>query len=141
MYRQTGGHAYGWTYSGPIGSIIAPGMLGLADALPLPFASSLCGACEDVCPVRIPIPDLLVAWREAAVAEGLGDAASSLAVKSLAVAAERPSLFQLGGAGLRIAPWRTFSKSLPVLNGWSQEREPPRPSPKTFRQLWREGIE
>ena len=67
VYRQTGGHPYGWTYSGPIGAIIAPGMLGLEEAMPLPYTSTLCGACVDVCPVRIPIPELLVHWREKAV--------------------------------------------------------------------------
>ena len=57
VYRQTGGHAYGWVYSGPIGAVLDPGLLGLHEAMPLPFASSLCGACYDACPVRIPIPE------------------------------------------------------------------------------------
>ena len=141
VYRQTGGHAYGWTYSGPIGSIIAPGMLGLADALPLPFASSLCGACADVCPVRIPIPDLLTKWRRDAVEEGHSERTTSIAIGGLTAAAERPAIFAGAGTAARLLPWRPLARALPVLNGWVQEREAPTPSPKSFRQLWKEGID
>ena len=141
VYRQTGGHAYGWTYSGPIGAIIAPGLLGLDRALPLPHASSLCGACVDVCPVRIPIPELLVHWRERTVEEGRNSAGERLAMRSYAELAERPNAFSKAGEALRWTPWRAVGKALPVLSGWMQEREAPSPSPKSFRDLWREGIE
>lgn len=141
VYRQTGGHPYGWTYSGPIGSIIAPGMLGLEESLPLPYASSLCGACADVCPVRIPIPELLLHWRERAVAEGLASTAEGLGLKAYAALAEHPSAFAAAGALLRWTPWRAAGKSLPVLSDWVQERDAPKPSPKSFRKLWKEGIE
>jgi L-lactate dehydrogenase complex protein LldF len=141
VYRQTGGHAYGWTYSGPIGAIIAPGLLGLDRALPLPHASSLCGACVDVCPVRIPIPELLVHWRERTVEEGRNSVGERLAMRSYAELAERPSAFSTAGEALRWTPWRAVGKALPVLSGWMQEREAPTPSPKSFRDLWREGIE
>jgi len=140
VYRQTGGHAYGWTYSGPIGAIIAPGMLGLEAAMPLPYASSLCGACAEVCPVRIPIPDLLVHWREAAVRAGLAPTAESMAVKAYTAAAARPKLYEAGAQLLRRTPWERGGKALPVLGGWMQERGAPRPSPRSFRELWREGI-
>jgi L-lactate dehydrogenase complex protein LldF len=141
VYRQTGGHAYGWTYSGPIGAIIAPGMLGLAKAMPLPHASSLCGACADVCLVRIPIPDLLIHWRERAVEAGLAPTAEGLGSKLYAGLADRPGAFAAAGELLRWTPWRVFGRALPVLGGWMQERAAPRPSPKSFRQLWKEGIE
>src|ERR1039458_4487921 len=63
VYRKIGGHAYGWVYSGPIGALITPELAGIAQARELPFASSLCGACREVCPVRINIPDLLLHLR------------------------------------------------------------------------------
>ncbi|MDX1647844.1 MAG: LutB/LldF family L-lactate oxidation iron-sulfur protein [Longimicrobiales bacterium] len=141
VYRQTGGHAYGWTYSGPIGSIIAPGLLGLAEALPLPHASSLCGACADVCPVRIPIPELLVHWRRLAVEEDLAGRGSEWASRAYAALASSPATFRAAGTLLRWTPWRKAGRALPVLGGWLQEREAPRPSPRSFRALWKEGIE
>jgi L-lactate dehydrogenase complex protein LldF len=141
VYRQTGGHAYGWTYSGPIGAIIAPGLLGLAEAMPLPHASSLCGACADVCPVRIPIPDLLVHWREKAVDQGITSLGEGLGSKFYAGLAERPGAFTAAGAALRWTPWRATGTALPVLGEWMKVRTPPEPSPKSFRQLWDEGIE
>jgi L-lactate dehydrogenase complex protein LldF len=141
VYRQTGGHAYGWTYSGPIGAIISPGLLGLDRALPLPHASSLCGACTDVCPVRIPIPELLIHWRERTVDEGRNSTAERLGMKAYAGLAERPGAFSAAASALRWTPWRAAGRALPVLSGWVQERDAPSPSPRSFRDLWREGIE
>jgi L-lactate dehydrogenase complex protein LldF len=141
VYRQTGGHAYGWTYSGPIGAILAPGMLGLERALPLPHASSLCGACVDVCPVRIPITDILLHWRERAVAAGLAPTGEDLGSRLFADLAGRPGAFDAAGAALRWTPWKKVGRSLPVLREWMQERAAPEPSPKSFLTLWEEGIE
>ena len=141
VYRQTGGHPYGYTYSGPIGAILAPGLLGLAEAMPLPFASSLCGACADVCPVRIPIPDLLLYWRERAVEAGLVPWVERAGMKAYAAAADHPTLFDAAGASLRYVPWELGGRALPVLGRWNGERTPPDLSPKSFRALWREGIE
>ncbi|HET9948152.1 MAG TPA: lactate utilization protein B [Longimicrobiales bacterium] len=140
VYRQTGGHPYGWTYSGPIGAILAPGMLGLEEAMPLPYASSLCGACAEACPVRIPIPDLLVYWRERAVEAGLAPLAESAALGAYAAAAGTRPLFDVAGAMLRRLPWRLGGRALPVLGGWTSQREAPRPAPKSFMALWREGL-
>ncbi|HKJ02041.1 MAG TPA: LutB/LldF family L-lactate oxidation iron-sulfur protein [Longimicrobiales bacterium] len=141
VYRQTGGHPYGYTYSGPIGAILAPGLLGLEEAMPLPFASSLCGACADVCPVRIPIPDLLLYWRERAVEAGLVPAVERAGMKAYATAATHPALFAAAGASLRYLPWEMGGRALPVLGQWSGERAPPEFSATSFRALWREGIE
>ena len=141
VYRQTGGHAYGWTYSGPIGAIIAPGLLGLKEAMPLPYASSLCGACADVCPVRIPIPDLLVHWREKAVEEGLAPKSEGLGLNVYTALAERPTLFKATGSILRRMPMNLGGRALPILGGWLQERSAPKPSPTSFQKMWDEGIE
>lgn len=141
VYRQTGGHAYGWTYSGPIGAILSPGLLGLEAAMPLPYASSLCGACVEACPVRIPIPELLVHWRERAVAAGLTPRSEGLGSRALAAVAARPGAYGAAAVALRHTPWRSMARSLPVLNGWVEGREAPTPSPRSFRQQWKEGIE
>ena len=141
VYRQTGGHAYGWVYSGPIGSVLDPGLLGLHEAMPLPFASSLCGACFDACPVRIPIPELLLAWREEARREGLTPWKERAALAGLAATATRPPFYRLAGRiGTRLGATRAARK-LPILRDWSDGRDLPRPSPRTFRELWREGIQ
>lgn len=140
VYRQTGGHPWGWAYSGPIGAILAPGLLGLEEALPLPYASTLCGACADVCPVEIPIPDLLVHWRERAVEEGLVPRAEALGMAGLAAAASHPDLFRAAGGLLRALPWRRGGRALPVLGGWTAEREPPQPSERPFHVLWEEEL-
>lgn len=141
VYRQTGGHPYGYTYSGPIGAILAPGLLGLKESLPLPFASSLCGACADVCPVRIPIPDLLLYWRERAVEEGLVPVVERAAMKGYAAAAQHPAVFSAAGTALRHVPWDMGGRALPVMGQWTKERTPPALSPRSFRSLWYEGIE
>ena len=141
VYRQTGGHAYGHVYSGPIGSVLDPGLLGLHDAMPLPFASSLCGACEDACPVRIPIPELLLEWRKEAQDEGLTPWKERAALAGLASVATRPGLYRLAGRiGSRLGATGA-ARALPMLGDWARERALPKPSPRTFRQLWREGIE
>ncbi len=140
VFRQTGGHAYGWVYSGPIGSILAPGLLGLEESMPLPFASSLCGACEDVCPVKIPIPDLLLYWRRRAQEAGVAPAAGNRIMKLLAEAARRPALYRAAGRAMRRLGGPHAAKRLPLLSDWSREREAPRPSRASFRELWKKGI-
>jgi L-lactate dehydrogenase complex protein LldF len=141
VYRQTGGHAYGWTYGGPIGAIIAPALLGLEEAMPLPFASTLCGACADVCPVRIPIPELLLHWRERAVEAGLTPTSEGVALSAFTKAAQHGALFHAAGALLRWLPWRAGGRALPMLGGWIQERSAPEPSRRSFHDLWKDGIE
>lgn len=136
VYRQTGGHAYGWAYSGPIGAILAPGILGLEEAMPLPYASSLCGACAEVCPVRIPIPELLVYWRERAAQAGLQPTAERVGVQAFATLAEHPRLFGAASGLLRHVPVHLGGRALPVLGGWVRERAAPPPSPERFLTMW-----
>src|SRR5262249_34905920 len=64
VYQKVGGHAYGWVYSGPMGAVLTPGLLGLENSTPLPNASTFCGRCEAVCPMRIPLPKMMRHWRE-----------------------------------------------------------------------------
>jgi L-lactate dehydrogenase complex protein LldF len=141
VFQRTGGHPYGWAYSGPIGSILAPGLLGLKEGLPLPYVSTLCGACADVCPVEIPIPDLLLYWRQRAVAEGHASRIERMAMRGFAMASERPGLFHAAGGLLRRIPWQLGGKALPALHSWASARGPLVPSARSFRDLWKEGIE
>lgn len=136
VYRQTGGHAYGWAYSGPIGAILAPGLLGLEASMPLPFASSLCGACAEACPVRIPIPELLVYWRERAAEEGLTPALETATMKMWATLAEHPRAFGLAADTVGALPLDKVGHRLPVVRGWMGERTAPVPSPTRFLRTW-----
>ena len=146
VYRQTGGHAYGYVYSGPIGAVIAPGLLGLAETYPLPFASSLCGACADACPVGIPIPELLHTWRERAVEQGLtGGSGPSGNVEApllgaWAKAALRPRLFEILERVAGKVP-RALARRLPMLSEWDAGRELPDANGPTFRERWKAGLE
>ncbi len=136
VYRQTGGHAYGWAYSGPIGAILAPGLLGLEASMPLPFASSLCGACAEVCPVRIPIPELLVYWRERAAEEGLTPALETATMKMWATLAEHPHAFGLAADTVGALPLDKVGRRLPVVRGWMGERTAPDPGRTRFLRTW-----
>ncbi len=136
VYRQTGGHAYGWAYSGPIGAILAPGLLGLRASMPLPFASSLCGACAEVCPVRIPIPELLVYWRERAAAEGLTPALETATMKIWATLSEHPDAFGVAADAVGALPLDAVGRRLPVVRGWMEERAAPQPSRERFLRTW-----
>ena len=140
VYRQTGGHAYGYVYSGPIGAVLAPGLVGLEETLPLPFASSACGACADVCPVRIPIPDLLHVWRQRAVERGLTSGVEHSVLGLLASTGTRPGLFGWAEKVAGLIPEQVV-RHLPMVREWSAGREMPRAAGRTFRELWDEGIE
>ena len=138
VYRQTGGHAYGWVYTGPIGAVLAPALLGTRAAHPLPFASSLCGACFEACPVRIPIPELLLEWRRRSVEEGLAPLPKRLALSAYGFVAGRPPLFRAAGRALRSLP---VLGRLPGVGAWRKGREVPEPADHTFAELWDDGIE
>jgi L-lactate dehydrogenase complex protein LldF len=146
VYNQVGGYAYGATYSGPIGSILEPQLLGVKIAGDLPFASSLCGACAEYCPVKIPIPEILIHLRRRVV-EGDsvdGPAASPLltvVADAASIALSSPKLFELGTQALQVA------QAPLVRDGWLPSLPPPvnrwtmaRPFPAFrgwFRHYWR----
>jgi len=136
VYRQTGGHPYGYVYSGPIGAVLDPGLLGLEDTYPLPYASTLCGACYEACPVKIPIPKLLLTWRQRAVERGLVPTWEKGAMQAFSKVMQSPSLYRLFSKALRGLPLP--QDLLPLLKAWTEGRGPLRPSPKPFHELWQE---
>ncbi|MBK8096526.1 MAG: iron-sulfur cluster-binding protein [Planctomycetes bacterium] len=148
VYQQVGGHAYGSVYPGPIGAVITPQLLPLAKAAPLPFASSLCGACRDVCPVKIDIPALLLHLRQQVV-EGRPTApaarpsrlqALSFRIWRFSMAGRRRYALATGVA--RLGQWlMPLLRHLPPLSRWHQGRELPRLAPRSFRALWRDRGE
>jgi L-lactate dehydrogenase complex protein LldF len=138
VYSRTGGHAYGSVYPGPIGAILAPQLAGLDRAPTLPFASSLCGACYEVCPVKIDIPRILVHLRGRVVRERAGTSRGELATFRLLarVFASRRRY----EAAQRLAPLgRGPMARLPVgpLRRWTEVRDLPDPPEQTFRDWWR----
>ena len=103
VYTAVGGHAYGWVYPGPIGAALDPHFIGLEEGRHLPNASTFCGRCEQVCPMRIPLPKIMRHWREEAFERGLPPARERLALKGWAWMAKRPWAYRLAariGMGL-----------------------------------------
>src|SRR5918998_1014742 len=145
VYRQTGGHAYGSTYSGPIGAVITPLLKGTKEAKDLPFASSLCGACWEACPVGIPLHELLLKLRNRQVDEGVRDRAETLVFKGFGKTMRSPTLYKISGKAGRIArkPLAKSEALGPVpgpMGAWTQNRDLPQIAEKSFRELWKEGI-
>ena len=140
VYERTGGHAYGSVYPGPIGAVLNPQLRGTASTIDksLPYASSLCGACFDACPVRINIPELLVELRGQVVDEA-GPTAESAAMRAAAWVLSDPK--RLAGAQKaattagRAVGTRTV-RSVPGLGAWTNARDLPTPPRETFRQWW-----
>jgi L-lactate dehydrogenase complex protein LldF len=146
VYEKTGGHAYGSVYPGPIGAILTPQLRGTGSAVDqsLPYASSLCGACFDVCPVRIPIPDLLVHLRTRVVDEHRGGVPSAEAVAMKAMAWTFGSHKRLQAAQRAASAsnrWfgkRTTLGALPwPMSRWSAARDTPVPPKESFRDWWK----
>jgi L-lactate dehydrogenase complex protein LldF len=146
VYEKTGGHAYGSVYPGPIGAILTPQLRGTGSAVDqsLPYASSLCGACFDVCPVRIPIPDLLVHLRTRVVDEHRGGVPTAEAAAMKAMAWTFGSHKRLEAAQKAVSAsnrWfgkRTTLGALPwPLSGWSAARDTPVPPKESFRDWWK----
>ena len=149
VYRKIGGHNYPWVYSGPLGAVISPLYQGVMHDPWLPFASSLCGACGEVCPVKIELPKLLLEHRDEIVrtkaAQGRGRL-EKLGFRLWAWLMRHPKLYEAAGtAGSVIASgdsgWMTRLPGLmnigPV-KAWTSQRDMPALAAKSFRQLWRE---
>lgn len=143
VYKNVGGHAYGDTYPGPIGSIVTPGLRGIRGWKELPDASSLCGACREVCPVRLDIPRMLLELRKHAVEEANPPLSLRLGLRAFGFVAARPALYRaaagLGRLAGRFAARDGWIGKLPGLaGGWTRSRDLKAPAPKSFQRLWAE---
>jgi len=142
VYRAVGGHSYGWVYPGPMGSVLTPGYVGLENALDLPHAATLCGACSVACPVKIPLPELLRKLREKQVDRGLRPWREIAALRLWSWTARRPRLYALATAiavrFLRLLGGRDgMIATLPFGREWTRGRFFPAPkSRRTFRSLY-----
>jgi len=142
IYRSIGGHAYGWVYSGPMGAVLTPNLIGIAESRDLPNASTFCGKCEEVCPMRIPLPRMLRTWRERQFAAHLTPGASRTALKAWAFLARHAALYRLAVTPAvallgRLGRRRGRFASLPLAGGWTAARDLPAPQGPTFQALWR----
>ncbi|WP_374652116.1 LutB/LldF family L-lactate oxidation iron-sulfur protein [Dongia sp.] len=143
VYHSVGGHAYGWVYSGPIGALLTPAIVGVENAKPLPNASTLCGRCEAVCPMRIPIPKMLRHWREAEFSRAITPPAERSGLRLWAFMARHPRLYRLATRiGARVLKTMAGSRgrlaSAPLAGGWTRHRDLPAPQGRTFHDLWKE---
>ena len=162
VYQQVGGHAYGSVYPGPIGAVITPQLIGISKAKQLPYASSLCGACKEVCPVKIDIPELLLHLR-AEITDGTAGGSpdnperkrrfvESLAFKMYGKAWSGQFSYGLGTKAARLMQKLVVRdgkigkasglivKLLPPLDAWTAWRDAPAVAPKSFREMWKDGT-
>jgi L-lactate dehydrogenase complex protein LldF len=147
VYERTGGHAYGSVYPGPIGAVLSPLLTGVEDNASLPYASSLCGACYDACPVKIDIPSLLVYLRARHVEEHRENhrvpspEAVTMAAASWVMADPRryAAAQRAGRSGRALSRGGRIRALPPPLSAWTRARDAPAPPARTFRQWWRES--
>ena len=142
VYQSVGGHAYGAVYAGPMGAVLTPSLFGLEGSHHLPNASTFCGRCESVCPMKIPLPKMMRLWREQAFENGVAPLLERYGVRLWAWFAARPGLYV---AGTRVAA-RLLARAargdgslrrLPFAGGWTKGRDFPAPEGRTFQEQWR----
>ena len=142
VYQQIGGHAYGSVYSGPVGSVLTPGLHGIHAFHELPHASTLCGACREVCPVRIDIPRMLLQLRQTGVESGESPLWVTIGMKALRWLAVKPPLFRLAG---RVSSWLSrkaahdgwLSRIPGQLSAWTRTRDFPAMAAESFSDRWK----
>ncbi|MEM9762792.1 MAG: lactate utilization protein B [Pseudomonadota bacterium] len=141
VYHAVGGHAYGWVYPGPMGAVLTPSLIGVEEGGHLPNASTFCGRCEAVCPMRIPLPKMMRHWREREFEKGLSPSAARRGLALWRWLGERPMLYALAtwfsARSLRF--WAAGSprlRHMPMGAGWTKHRDFPRPEGGTFQAQW-----
>ncbi len=143
VYQAVGGHAYGWVYPGPMGAVLTPSLIGVEEGGQLPNASSFCGRCEEVCPMRIPLPKMMRHWREREFERNLKPRAERWGLALWAWAAERLWAYRLmtraASLVLRRAGRRGAVRWLPLAGGWTEARDLPAPTGPTFMDQWKAG--
>ena len=142
VYSAVGGHAYGWVYAGPMGSVLTPLMVGLADARNLPNACTLNGRCQEVCPMNIPLPRMLRALRVHEFEERLTPLRMRWGLGVWAFLAKRPRLYHTASAAAirvlgALGRKRGRFRYLPLAGGWTRARDMPAPGLRTFQSAWR----
>jgi len=141
VYAKIGGHSYGWVYPGPMGSVLTPNYIGIENALDLPQAATMCGQCAVVCPVKIPLPDLMRKLREQQMDMGLRPWKERMGFKLWAWAAQRPAFYALM-TKVAVRMMKTWGNAagmirvLPLGAGWTDYRDMPAPAGKTFREMY-----
>jgi len=142
VYQSVGGHAYGWVYPGPMGSVLTPAYVGLEKALDLPNAATMCNQCGVVCPVKIPLPDLMRKLREQQFARKLKPWTERAAFGAWCWMAQRPAIYAAAAAiGARLLALMggrdRLVHRIPLAGGWTASRDMPAPQGVTFRELYR----
>ncbi|MDI3323353.1 LutB/LldF family L-lactate oxidation iron-sulfur protein [Pontibacterium granulatum] len=144
VYGAVGGHSYGWVYPGPMGSVLTPQMIGIENAGLLPNASTFCGKCESVCPVRIPLPKLMRHWRENEFEKHLSPKAVRYGISGWGFFAKRPALYRWVSRSSawfmkKMAGKKGRINKLPLAGGWTDWRDMPAPEGQTFMDQWKQG--
>ncbi|MXV17885.1 lactate utilization protein B [Hufsiella ginkgonis] len=138
VYRRSGGHSYHNAIAGPIGAILAPN-LDMKEYADLPFASTLCGSCSNVCPVKIDIHDQLYKWRQVIVQEGYAATVKSVSMKAMAFTLSSPALYRFAGKSgrlfLKYAPFAVSNQ----MNPWYKQREMPEPPAESFGEWYKKN--
>ncbi|MGL5735844.1 MAG: lactate utilization protein LutB domain-containing protein, partial [Beijerinckiaceae bacterium] len=142
VYHAVGGHAYGWVYPGPMGAVLTPSLIGVDQGGQLPNASTFCGRCESVCPMKIPLPKMMRHWREREFERHLSPATVRGGIRAWAFFAKRPALYKLAtrAAMVSLALVARSKGSvgwLPFGSGWTKYRDFPAPQGGTFQARWK----
>ncbi|MBV8472531.1 MAG: lactate utilization protein, partial [Hyphomicrobiales bacterium] len=142
VYHAVGGHAYGWVYPGPMGAVLTPSLIGVAEGGQLPNASTFCGRCEQVCPMRIPLPKMMRHWREREFERHLSPATVRSGLAFWGFFATRPPLYRfatnIAMRALHLAGRARGRFSwLPLATGWTRYRDLTAPQGATFQSQWR----
>ncbi len=142
VYSSIGGHAYGWIYSGPMGSVLTPMIKGLETSYDLPNACTLNGRCQEVCPMRIPLPSMLRRLRQKQVEARLLPFRQRFSLAAWSQLARRPAIYHFFmNMAMRLLGWkgrrRGFLSYVPFAGAWTRGRELPAPRGETFMSRWR----